>query len=270
MGSKRKRTQKERTQEQRLAAIDRFAGSSEEEDEENEEEEVPMKPMQPAAAIEGSDDDVGDMEQDDKETEVDSEDDEILTESAPAASGMANAMARILGPNPTTSTTKKPVVLSKTTTKLQLELSKEAQELKELKARRKLNREKRLTCYHVPSATDVDEVEQERYHRRVATRGVVALFNAIAQHQQKATNHVEEEQTTPKEKPIGKESFLAKIKQQAVVPPKSTPDKPPVQKVKWEALSDGFKVSSKKNWDEESSSDEDNADKELVQVEEEE
>jgi hypothetical protein len=28
-----------------------------------------------------------------------------------------------------------------------------------------------------------NELEQERFHRRVATRGVVALFNAISQHQ---------------------------------------------------------------------------------------
>ena len=47
--------------------------------------------------------------------------------------------------------------------------------------KRRANREDNLTAMHVPKVTD--NVQLERTHRRVATRGIVALFNAIAKHQ---------------------------------------------------------------------------------------
>lgn len=261
-----KRKWQERTQEKRLAAIDRFAGSSEDEDgDDDEEEEVPMKTEQPKRRSEAQQEEAkapagGDPPREERtkaeESKVDddSEEDDILTEAAP--SGMANAMARILS-----SATENPV-LSKTTTKLQLQASQEAQELKALKSRRKLNREKRLSNYHVPSSGEV-EVVQERSHRRVATRGVVALFNAIAQHKQNTTKKDE----TTKSK-IGKEEFLNLIQNTTKQQQKQTKE-PPVPDVKWDALNDQFPVSSKKNWDEESSSDEEHPDKELIAVEEE-
>ena len=107
---------------------------------------------------------------------------------------MANAMARILGTSTTTGTSS--VVLAKTTTPLQKMQKKEKDELKALKEKRQANRERNLTALHIPlsvaTTNTIDdggklsvaqELEQERFHRRVATRGVVALFNAITTHQ---------------------------------------------------------------------------------------
>ena len=106
---------------------------------------------------------------------------------------MAGAMARILG---TATTNKKTsVVLAKTTTPLQKMQQKQKEKMKALKEKRQANRERNLAALHIPLSVATTnaigegrvsitkELEQERFHRRVATRGVVALFNAISQHQ---------------------------------------------------------------------------------------
>jgi hypothetical protein len=111
-------------------------------------------------------------------------------------SGMANAMSKILGTQPKYSN--QSVILSRTVTPLQRLAKAEKEKEREAREKRKLNRERHLTALHIPlsvatsqqqtvgSASLVKELEMERTHRRVATRGVVALFNAIAQHQKKA------------------------------------------------------------------------------------
>jgi hypothetical protein len=351
----RKRPKSEITREKRLADIDRFAGSSEEEQDGEEDDadgefEEPMKAAAPTPAVDDDEDDEDDemteeavenehplsarknkksslskqessdddddsnnnSGDDDDDSSASEDGDEILTESAPIASGMANAMARILVggaarpkiPNSSTAAaTTTTVVLSKTKTPLQQQAAIEAQEAKALKLRKRANREKRLTAFYIPNSLydngkgddddaddDDDAPATERYHRRVATRGVVALFNAIAAHQQPvratAAPTTEPPATTSKtDAKLDKDKFLALIKQRAEEAAtagtrgsndaasrhhnkSSLQQKPPVQKVKWEALSDGFKTVSKKNWDEESSSDEDVGDRELVPVEE--
>ena len=72
---------------------------------------------------------------------------------------------------------------------------KEKEQQTAIKEKRQANRERNLTALHLPlsiaTTNTIDsggltmskELEQERIHRRVATRGVVALFNAITQHQ---------------------------------------------------------------------------------------
>merc|ERR1712008_643582 len=110
---------------------------------------------------------------------------------------MSNAMARILGTsNQELRATS--VVLSKTTTPLQKMQMKQKEEAKALREKRRDNRERSLTALHIPLSVATTnsiqtgqhsvarELERERLHRRVATRGVVALFNAITQHQQGA------------------------------------------------------------------------------------
>lgn len=157
----------------------------------------------------------GDLEEsEDSESESDSESEEEGDDdkdNGPAAK-MADAMARILGTGIQTKqpvgkkTSTVPVILSKTTTPLQRQALEEKKQLKELKEKRQANRERNLSALHIPLsvATTVnivdndksnqnkdssklssitEELEQERLHRRVATRGVVALFNAISQHQ---------------------------------------------------------------------------------------
>ena len=120
------------------------------------------------------------------------------------ASKMANAMGRILeigtkGKNKNVPLSSS-VVLAKTVTPLQKLQQKEKDEQKAMKEKRKANRERNLTALHLPLSiattsriesggklSVAKELEQERFHRRVATRGVVALFNAITQHQKNNT-----------------------------------------------------------------------------------
>jgi Rrp15p len=172
--------------------------------------------------------------QNDSALEVD--DDEMrLTESAVPASlsssGMAHAIARIFLAAPKPGVVRTAVVLSKTKTPLQLQATAEAQGAKT------------LTALYVPNPyDDDDQKELERYHRRIATRGVVALFNAIAVHQnpkppasQPAEPPAKPKDKDPKSK-LNKETFLAMIKQRAeeaaAAQSASTTDKtlPPVSK----------------------------------------
>ena len=120
--------------------------------------------------------------------------------------GMAGAMAKILGLNPPKSSSS--VILSKTTTPLQKLQQKEKAEKAALKAKQRIRREVNLIAMHVPlsAATSkslgkrastgtnglrlAKEIETESMHRRVATRGVVALFNTIAKHQQEKAQQV--------------------------------------------------------------------------------
>jgi hypothetical protein len=135
-------------------------------------------------------------------------DDDLLKDLGPvdeqSQSGMSGAMARILGLKaPAKAKATKSVVLSKTFTPLQKQQKKEKEEQDALKMKRKLRRDVNLTALHIPlsaatsrpmmgkdSDSDIvaeamaKEIEVESMHRRVATRGVVALFNTIAQHQQ--------------------------------------------------------------------------------------
>lgn len=141
-----------------------------------------------------------DSDEDDSD-EDDSDDEDMLPEAS--QNGMAGAMAKILGvPMPKAKDTKA-VVLSKTITPLQKQQKKEKEEYDALRLKRKQRREIALTALHVPlsAATSrpivgkdkssdmiakamAQEIEVESMHRRVATRGVVALFNTISQHQQ--------------------------------------------------------------------------------------
>lgn len=201
--------------------LDRFAGSSDEED-----EEKPMAPPAPLAAVPHNQDDdddgsdaekvIGDVDDDgyyhsddDGSVENDNEenDDDLSSvegDELDPASKMASAMGRILGTenrgkNESNSRTSS-VVLAKTVTPLQKLQHKEKNEQKAMKEKRKANRERNLTALHLPLSiattnsiesggklSVAKELEQERFHRRVATRGVVALFNAITQHQKNHT-----------------------------------------------------------------------------------
>ena len=122
------------------------------------------------------------------------------------SSGMAGAMAKILGLSEQKSSST--VILSKTTTPLQKLQQKEKAQAAALQSKQKIRREVNLTAMHVPlsAATSkslvmknsngknglrlAKEIEVESMHRRVATRGVVALFNTIAKHQQEKAQQV--------------------------------------------------------------------------------
>lgn len=196
------------------------------------------------------------------------------------------------------------VVLSKTKTPLQVQAEKEEKLRKESLETRRLHREKRqLAALHIPLSvatsrimvhTDVSnkqnsnstilgsmtashELEQERMHRRVATRGVVVLFNAIATHQVNPTQtasaaaHVSSEITkgNAKASKLTKHGFLDLIKQTAAAKVNNNTNAPPMaiatknttsakkteDTPKWNALKDDYMLDSKQNWDEEEDDD---------------
>ena len=266
--------------------LDRFAGSSAEEDnsiddedasEPDEDEAVAMKPPDKSYEAHADDEDSsGESEEDQKRAEE--EDDSSDDEDGPSnrAAGLANAMARILGTAAKGTKGTKPVVLSKTKTRIQKQAAKEREKEQEMKEKRQNNRERELQALHIPLSVAtshqvgnknkaiVKELEMERVHRRVATRGVVALFNAIAQHQnQNAKERESAVLSTSKTdvKKMTKHGFLDMIKNKAVekadATPKPTNDKDGPQ---WQALQDDFMLNPKKNWDQESSDDEEEED----------
>ena len=277
--------------------MDRFAGSSAEEDnadgfddedhdsdnhddddeEEEADEAVAMKSPDRGYEAPADDEDSSSGSDADKGNEVDdgadSSDEE--EDGGPKAAGMANAMARILGIANKGTMGTKPVVLSKTTTRIQKQAAQVREQEKELKEKRQHNRERELVALHIPlsvatshhvankSKALVKELEMERTHRRVATRGVVALFNAIAQHQNQVAKDKEAALLSTSKKTdvkkMTKHSFLDMIKNKAAEKPvdgngmksKGTNDEP-----QWKALQDDYMMNPKKNWDEESSDEE--------------
>lgn len=277
MGKQKKKTPQLKG-EQTEKGLDRFAGSSEEEAEEssddnNDESDVEKEPLKESKWDEGQEeesDDGKDEESMSDDIEGGSRDDE---DEVMFASGMANAMSRILGT--TSKAGNASVVLSKTTTPLQRMALKEKEHEKEVREKRRANKERNLAALHVPlsvatTLTGVDgssgtvgkELEQERAHRRVATRGVVALFNAIAQHQKK--NEVQESvqssskfKTKEEVKKMSKHGFLDMIKTAAAAKTKEEevkPTKDSTRAPKWNALQDNYMLNSKlKDWDKESS-----------------
>jgi hypothetical protein len=174
----------------------RFAGSS---DEEEEDRQIDDKEHN-SEDEDGGNVTANSLIEEKNDDEAASDEEELLEpeEAAESSSAkMANAMARILGTT-THKSGDSSVVLSKTTTPLQRMQLQEKEQAKDLRDKRRTNRERALTSLHIPLSVATTntietggqsvakELEQERVHRRVATRGVVALFNAITQHQ-KAT-----------------------------------------------------------------------------------
>jgi len=122
---------------------------------------------------------VGDEE---AEEDEDDEDDEEKVKGARAPTeggGMADAFMRILGQKLPEEKAGAPV-LAKRTTKMMKEAEAEKIAAKAARVAQTTNRAFKETGLHEPSHLDI---EVERSLRRVATRGVVALFNAITQHQ---------------------------------------------------------------------------------------
>ena len=154
---------------------------------------------------------VGTNSDDDDDPDDDDDTDNKIAEDTNR--GMSGAMARILGIKaPAKAKEQKGIVLSKTTTPLQRQQKKEKEQHDSLKLKRRQRRQVALTALHVPlsaattrpiigkdQGSDMiakamgEEIKLESMHRRVATRGVVALFNTIAQHQQQKAEQVRQE-----------------------------------------------------------------------------
>ncbi|GAX17953.1 hypothetical protein FisN_18Hu164 [Fistulifera solaris] len=293
MGSKKKQAAKLKREvvEVDEEDLNRFAGSSDEEENNHHESSDYEDQAEPAKlaktkvdenqydADEQSDDSPSQTRQDESDSSEDDSDEE--QERDRRSKGMASAMARILG---TTTGNAQSAVLSKTKTPIQKLAEEEKQKEKEMREKRQANREKRLVAFHEPlsvaslstfvnpgksgiQSSISKELEQERVLRRVATRGVVALFNAISQHQNK-TCDATDSAADPKNEPVRKmtkHGFLDMIKAKATSLGKPDENKEDVnstseKKQNWNALQDDFLLKPKKNWDQESSSEEDDDD----------
>lgn len=252
-------------------------------EEEDDDEDNEFPPRDESLHNEETNEKAGNDEDDDDSSSIEGEEMDATTK-------MANAMSRILGTRMATSSKKSAptlsVVLAKTVTPLQKLQQKEKEEQKAMKEKRQANRERNLTALHIPLSiattntiqpgvqlSVAKELEQERFHRRVATRGVVALFNAITQHQ-RTNNTDNDSNVSSKRKEISKltkHGFLDKIK--AVAKSKGGDDKnenPKREKnvadsegnsrSSWGALKDDYMLNPKKNWDEESSDEEPESD----------
>jgi len=240
----------------------------------------------------------------DDDSSSDEDEEELVNRPAPSQVGMASAMSRILGTTMSSVQAKKKpdpsvVVLSRTTTPLQKAQLEEKSRLSDAKQKRSSNRERNLACMHVPlsvattavvgsSGSVARELEMERMHRRVATRGVVALFNAISQHKAE-TKQLEIQNVDPLKaakqqkgadvSKLTKFGFLDMIRKTATddATKEETTSKPNNDKEQastkksstsggWSALKDDFMMNSKlKDWDKamsedgESSSDDEQA-----------
>lgn len=135
------------------------------------------------------------MDSDDAAAEADSEDsvdsceegnEDAAESSAGTNSGWADAMAKILNKKTPKS---KPTILTKNK-----ELEKEKEKLKQerLEKRKQLDkkREWEMLCRVKPDV--IKDKEAERNLQRIATRGVVQLFNAVQKHQRNVGDKVKE------------------------------------------------------------------------------
>ena len=176
--TKRKgKAQEEEEEEESGSGSGSDAASSEEEeeaDDENESEEE-EESLEGGGGAESFDEE--EEEDDDNAAASDNDDNTTTNNKQSGKDGMADVMARILNQE----ISKKTPVLAKRKTTLMKDMEKDFKE----KARAKEAAEKKRAALnhqlHIPDHTDV---EKEKGLRRVATRGVVALFNAITKARQ--------------------------------------------------------------------------------------
>lgn len=184
-----------------------------------------------------------------RNSEDEDEDFLVSTTETTKAENMARAIARILGESSSSNhdhNTKHAVILSKTRTKLQKMQSEALEEKKSLSLKRSERKQNNLSSMYIPppihsnsnsnkgyssaaSSTTkvvvVQELQNDRTYRRIATRGVVALFNAIAQHQREQKQEVTAEESSEKKNistVTSQREFIQKIKESTVTKQQST------------------------------------------------
>ncbi|CAM9113492.1 unnamed protein product [Chrysoparadoxa australica] len=169
-----------------------------------------------AADPEESDGELADREEEegdsDEESQSEAEGEEEEEEEEEKVGGMGDVMARILSAK----VGKDAPVLAKRKTKAMKEIESAAQgrsEIREKRAERKAKRTKQMRAANDPSC-----LELERSLKKVATRGVVALFNAISKHAREREEVANEKANSKgkgkeKGKDINKAGFLSMLKE---------------------------------------------------------
>ncbi|XP_075845529.1 RRP15-like protein [Microtus pennsylvanicus] len=131
-----------------------------------------------------SDDGAAEADSEDNVESCEEENEDAAEPSAGTNSGWADAMAKILNKKTPKS---KPTILTKNK-----ELEKEKLKQERLEKRKQLDkkREWEMLCRVKPDV--VQDKETERNLQRIATRGVVQLFNAVQKHQKNVGEKVKE------------------------------------------------------------------------------
>ncbi|KAB5586366.1 hypothetical protein PHYPO_G00000760 [Pangasianodon hypophthalmus] len=191
-------------------------------------------------------------EQEENEKEQNGED-----ETNPNA-GWAEVMAKILGKK---TPEDKPCILLKNKQRDKLN-AKERKEKLEKKKQADKKRAWEMMCRVKPDV--VRDKEKERNLQRIATRGVVQLFNAVRQHQKNVDEKVKEVGGSERKKAkvlssISKKDFIDVLRRsagcntEAIKTEKSVSEEQKEEKPAWSVLRDDFMMgSSMKDWDKES------------------
>ncbi|XP_037352192.1 RRP15-like protein [Talpa occidentalis] len=179
--------------------------------------------------------------------------------SAGTNAGWADAMAKILNKKTPKS---KPTILVKNK-ELEKEKEKLKQERLEKRAQLDKKREWEMMCRVKPDV--VRDKETERNLQRIATRGVVQLFNAVQKHQKNVDEKVKEAGGSVRKRAklistVSKKDFISVLR--GMDGEKSSPGKSPKAKQSaveaeegpgWTILRDDFMMgASMKDWDKES------------------
>ncbi|XP_078505916.1 RRP15-like protein isoform X2 [Lissotriton helveticus] len=179
-------------------------------------------------------------------------------------SGWADAMAKILNKKTPVS---QPIILLKNK-KLQQEKEKERQEKLEKRKQLEKKREWEMMCRVKPDA--VKDRENERNLQKVATRGVVQLFNAVRKHQSNINEKVKEAGSSERKRAklmssVSKKDFINVLRgQEETKAVQSNINRTPRSKKvtvksegpEWNILRDDFMMgASMKDWDKKSDDD---------------
>lgn len=216
-----------------------------------------------------SDDGAAEADSEDNVESCEEENEVAAESSAGTNSGWADAMAKILNKKTPKS---KPTILTKNK-----ELEKEKEKLKQerLEKRKQIDkkREWEMLCRVKPDV--IKDKEAERNLQRIATRGVVQLFNAVQKHQRNVGEKVKEVGGSIRKRAklmstVSKKDFISVLRGMDGASESSSAGKSPKARqteVKseegpgWKILRDDFMMgASMKDWDKESEGEEQPAD----------
>ncbi|XP_062848207.1 RRP15-like protein [Trichomycterus rosablanca] len=229
-------------------------------DDGSEEDETQSKGSSDGGDEDGSDEEGSADEQvDGEEAEDETEGNDDAEENANA--GWAAAMAKILAKK---TPEDKPCILLKNKQRDKL-TEKEQKEKQQRKKKADKKRKWEMMSRVKPDV--VQDKERERNLQRIATRGVVQLFNAVRQHQKNVDDKMKEVGGSERKKAkvlstISKKDFIDVLKGSAgcntsVRIEKSMSKEPKEEKPAWSVLRDDFMMgAAMKDWDKESDKDE--------------
>ncbi|XP_010159833.1 PREDICTED: RRP15-like protein [Eurypyga helias] len=203
-----------------------------------------------------------DGDDEDETAALGNEDEEASSAKAGASAGWADAMAKVLNKKIPQN---KATILSKNK-KLEKEREKEKQERLEKRMKLDKKREWEMMCRVKPDV--VKDRERERNLQRIATRGVVQLFNAVRTHQKNIDEKVKKAGSSDRQRAkllssVSKKDFINVLRNMEGAKGSKNPagmsTKRKQGEVKteegpeWKILRDDFMMgASMKDWDKES------------------